>query len=432
MWCGVAAVAMGWLIFPVMPDAGLVEIERAPIHYNTTPVNDRVQQLKLRLEEGSAKLEWDGKHGWLPSVLRQLDIPMSSQTLVFSKTSLQLRRISPAKPRAIYFNDDTYVGWVQRGEVIELSAVDPVQGGIFYTLKQQQTERPEIVRDRGDCLTCHASSKTKGVPGYLVRSVFVSDEGQPHFGLGTTTTDHSTPFSKRFGGWYVSGTHGNMRHRGNVIAREDRSNPIDPDKGANLTDLSGLFRVERYLEPNSDLVALMVLEHQSQMHNLITSGSYDCRHAVHHQKIMNRALDRPLDHETESTRSRIISAGDKLLRYMLFVDECKLESPVKGMSRFARHFSSLGPRDRKGRSLRDLDLERRMFRYPCSFLIYSESFDNLPAPLLAHVETRLIRVLRGEEGSGEISHLSPENRAAILEILIDTKPGFRAKVNALK
>jgi len=423
---------MGWLIFPVMPDAGLVEIERAPIHYNTTPVNDRVQQLKLRLEEGSAKLEWDGKHGWLPSVLRQLDIPMSSQTLVFSKTSLQLRRISPAKPRAIYFNDDTYVGWVQRGEVIELSAVDPVQGGIFYTLKQQQTERPEIVRDRGDCLTCHASSKTKGVPGYLVRSVFVSDEGQPHFGLGTTTTDHSTPFSKRFGGWYVSGTHGNMRHRGNVIAREDRSNPIDPDKGANLTDLSGLFRVERYLEPNSDLVALMVLEHQSQMHNLITSGSYDCRHAVHHQKIMNRALDRPLDHETESTRSRIISAGDKLLRYMLFVDECKLESPVKGMSRFARHFSSLGPRDRKGRSLRDLDLERRMFRYPCSFLIYSESFDNLPAPLLAHVETRLIRVLRGEEGSGEISHLSPENRAAILEILIDTKPGFRAKVNALK
>jgi len=423
---------MGWLIFPVMPKAGLVEIERAPIHYNTTPVNDRVQQLKLRLEEGSAKLEWDGKHGWLPSVLRQLDIPMSSQTLVFSKTSLQLRRISPAKPRAIYFNDDTYVGWVQRGEVIELSAVDPVQGGIFYTLKQQQTERPEIVRDRGDCLTCHASSKTKGVPGYLVRSVFVSDEGQPHFGLGTTTTDHSTPFSKRFGGWYVSGTHGNMRHRGNVIAREDRSNPIDPDKGANLTDLSGLFRVERYLEPNSDLVALMVLEHQSQMHNLITSGSYDCRHAVHHQKIMNRALDRPLDHETESTRSRIISAGDKLLRYMLFVDECKLESPVKGMSRFARHFSSLGPRDRKGRSLRDLDLERRMFRYPCSFLIYSESFDNLPAPLLAHVETRLIRVLRGEEGSGEISHLSPENRAAILEILIDTKPGFRAKVNALK
>lgn len=429
---GVAAVAMGWLIFPVMPEAGLVEIERAPIHYNTTPVNDRVQQLKLRLEEGSAKLEWDGKHGWLPSVLRQLDIPMSSQTLVFSKTSLQLRRISPAKPRAIYFNDDTYVGWVQRGEVIELSAVDPVQGGIFYTLKQQQTERPEIVRDRGDCLTCHASSKTKGVPGYLVRSVFVSDEGQPHFGLGTTTTDHSTPFSKRFGGWYVSGTHGNMRHRGNVIAREDRSNPIDPDKGANLTDLSGLFRVERYLEPNSDLVALMVLEHQSQMHNLITSGSYDCRHAVHHQKIMNRALDRPLDHETESTRSRIISAGDKLLRYMLFVDECKLESPVKGMSRFARHFSSLGPRDRKGRSLRDLDLERRMFRYPCSFLIYSESFDNLPAPLLAHVETRLIRVLRGEDGSGEFSHLSPENRAAILEILIDTKPGFRAKVNALK
>jgi hypothetical protein len=176
----------------------------------------------------------------------------------------------------------------------------------------------------------------------------------------------------------------------------------------------------------------MILEHQSQMHNLITSGSYDCRQAVHYQKIMNSALDRPLDHETESTRSRIVSAGDKLLRYMLFCDEYKLESPVKGVSGFARHFSSLGPRDSKGRSLRKLDLEQRLFRYPCSFLVYSESFDSLPPPLLAHVERRLIQVLRGDDRSEEFNHLSPGDRTSILEILVDTKPGFRAKVDALK
>ncbi len=430
--CGVAIVVVMLFSSHAILAAGLLEIEREPINYRKTPVHDRVQRLMHKLAAGTAKLEWDEKQGWLPSVLRHLNVSPSSQLLVFSKTSLQLRRISPVKPRAIYFNDDTYVGWVQHGDVIELSAVDSKQGGIFYTLSQKRSLRPEIVRDQGDCLTCHASSKTKGVPGYLVRSVFAGEDGQPYFGFGTTTTDHSTPFGKRFGGWYVSGTHGEMRHRGNVIAREDRANPLDPDKGANVTDLSGLFRVEPYLEPNSDLVALMILEHQSQMHNLITSGSYDCRQAVHYQKIMNSALDRPLDHETESTRSRIVSAGDKLLRYMLFCDEYKLESPIKGVSGFARHFTSLGPRDSKGRSLRKLDLERRLFRYPCSFLVYSESFDSLPPPLLAHVERRLIQVLLGDDRSEEFNHLSPGDRTSILEILVDTKPGFRAKVDALK
>ena len=425
-------VAVVLPILHVTLSAGIVEIEREPINYKTTPVQDRVQRLKQQVDHGNIRLEWDKKRGWLPSVLKHLDVPASSQTLVFSKTSLQIRRISPSRPRAIYFNDDTYVGWVQNGDVIELSAVDSKQGGIFYVLKQQKADRPVIIRDQGDCLTCHASSKTKGVPGYLVRSVFASREGQPHFGFGTTTTDHTTPMEKRFGGWYVTGTHGRMRHRGNVIARDDRYNPIDPEKGANIVDLSKFLRVEPYLERGSDIVALMILEHQSQMHNLITNGSYDCRHAFHYQKIMNRALDRPTDHETESTRSRIVNAGDKLLRYLLFCDEYTLDSPVKGTSGFARHFSSLGPRDRKGRSLRDLDLGRRIFRYPCSFLIYSESFDKLPAPLLAHVETRLIRVLRGEDLSGDFQHLSPGDREAILEILMDTKPGFRAKVNALE
>jgi len=147
---------------------------------------------------------------------------------------------------------------------------------------------------------------------------------------------------------------------------------------------------------------------------------------------MNRALDRPMDHETESTRSRIIASGDKLVRYLLFCDEYQLESPIEGSSGFAKQFSSHGLRDGKGRSLRDFDLKQRMFRYPCSFLIYSDSFDELPAPLLAHVETRLINVLQGEDTSGEFDHLSPEDRGAILEILMETKPGFRGKVKALE
>ena len=431
--CGLLSlVAAVLVLFGSTLTAGILELNREPINYKTTPVQDRIQLLKQRLEEGTAKLEWDEKRGWLPSMLKHLEVPASSQTLVFSKTSVQNTRITPARPRAVYFNDDTYVGWVQYGDVLELSAVDPKQGGIFYVLTQKNTDHPEIIRDQGDCLTCHSSSKTKGVPGYLVRSVFASDDGRPHFGYGTTTTDHTTPMKKRYGGWYVSGTYGEMRHRGNVIASDDRFNPIDPEKGANITDLNKLFRVEPYLDRGSDIVALMVLEHQSQMHNLITNASFDCRHAIHYQKIMNRALDRPMDHETESTRSRIIASGDKLVRYLLFCDEYQLESPIEGSSGFAKQFSSHGPRDGKGRSLRDFDLKQRMFRYPCSFLIYSDSFDELPAPLLAHVETRLINVLQGEDTSGEFDHLSPEDRGAILEILMETKPGFRGKVKALE
>ena len=409
--------------------AALEDIAKEPINYNSAPVYDRVFRLIKKIEQGDAKLEWDNQRGWLPSILEHLNIHPSSQTLVFSKTSLQLRVITPQSPRAIYFNDDTYVGWTQFGNVIELSAVDPVQGAIFYTLPQNKMSKSKIDRDRGDCMSCHCSFKTKGVPGYLVRSVFTDGNGQPYFRFGTTTTDHTTPFSDRFGGWYVTGTHGRMRHRGNVIARDDYSNPIDPEQGANKTRLDDVIRTSSYLANGRDIVALMVLEHQSQMHNHITKASYEYRFAMHYQKVMNKALGRSSSHEIETSKNRIVSAGERLLKYLLFDDECFLEDSVEGTSVFAEHFTSLGPRDSKGRSLRDFDLKRRMFRYPCSFLIYSKTFDQLPEPILTYVERRLIEILKDEDTGTDFVHLSKKDRIAILEILMETKQGFRAKVN---
>ena len=372
---------------------------------------------------------WDDEHGWLPSVLEQLNVPQSSQLLVFSKTSLQLRRIMPRRPRALYFNAETYIGWVQRGDVVEVSAVDSEQGAIFYTLKQQITESPRFVRDRGQCLICHASSRTKGVPGHLVRSVYPSRDGQPHFGLGTITTDHSTPFEKRFGGWYVTGTHGEMRHLGNAIANDNRKDPIDPEPGANLSSLGRLFRTSPYLQSTSDLVSLMVLEHQSQMHNLITRASFETRRAKYHDKVMNTALIRPEDYISESTGRRIASAAEKLVEYLLFKDEFRLTSPVAGVSGYAEEFSSIGPCDSKGRSLRDFDLQTRMFRYPCSFLIYSDAFDALPQPMRGAVYSRLAKVLdpsiEAVAEPDEFAHLSHADRTAIRQILAETKPAFR-------
>jgi hypothetical protein len=407
------------------PASAQIELDSAPFHYSTADYHDAVTAVQEQLDRGDARLEYDDEHGYLKSVLKLLKIDPASQVLVHSKTSFQLRRISPRRPRAVYFNDDVYIGWVQQGDVIEVMATDPELGETFYTVSQEQDSKARFVRDRGQCLTCHSSSRTQGVPGALVRSSFVDAGGQPHYGAGTFLTSHRSPLEDRWGGWYVTGTHGEMRHMGNAIS-PDRQNPraLDRESGANLTDLSERIDVAPYLTPHSDLVALLLLDHQTQMHNYIARASYETRSALHYDRTMNEALKRPADHVSETTERRIAGAGYKLLEYLLFVDEFRLTSPVKGTSDFAKHFQALGPKDHQGRSLRDLDLNTRLLKYPCSYLIYSPSFDQLPQPIKQCVVDRLHKVLTGKDQSSEFAHLSPADRQAILEILTETKPGL--------
>lgn len=399
--------------------------EQEPINYSTAPVNDPVARLQKTLDEGTVKLEFDKELGYLKSVLQSLDISPSSQMLVFSKTSFQLSRISPSTPRAIYFNDDVYIGWVQGGDVIEVSSVDAQQGTIFYTLAQRESESPRFVRDGGDCLSCHASSRTRDVPGSLVRSVYPSPTGQPHFDAGTFRTNHSSPFAERWGGWYVTGTHGVQRHMGNAIASDsDDPEQLDKETNANLNELSKLVDTSPYLTPHSDIVALMVLEHQTDMHNLITRANYDTRRALRDAAVLNELLGEPAEHLSPTIKRRIANAGEKLLKYMLFVDEAALTDGIQGTSAFAKEFSSRGPRDSEGRSLRELDLKRRLFKYPCSYLIYSEAFDGLPKEVKHHVYDRFREVLAQGNADEDFSHLSPADRSAISEILQETKQGL--------
>lgn len=416
------------LMFLLMPIAAMAanvraqSFERPPINYGKGPWNDPVARLQQQIDKGNVSLAYDEKHGYLASVLEALDVPVSSQVLVFSKTSFQQRRIAPDRPRAVYFNDNVYVGWVQQGDVVELSAVDPQQGAIFYSLKQRPPSQGlKFTRHTHDCLQCHASTLTGGVPGHLVRSVYPDKEGYPILSAGSFITDPTSPLKERWGGWYVSGTHGRQRHMGNKVM-DEKQEKMDMTQGGNVTDLGDLFSTKPYLTPHSDLVALMVLEHQTQMHNAITSANYEARMAIHDAKVINGMLGRPADHLSDSARRRIDRAAERLLKALLLVGEIELTAPVRGTSGFSAEFMERGPWDGQWRSLRQFDLDRRLFKYPCSYLIYSDAFDALPPPLLERVYARLHEILTGRDTSDTYAHLSAADRKAIFEILRDTKP----------
>src|SRR5262245_10837126 len=399
------------------------EFNREPIRYNKAPTDNAISRLEQRLDANAASLKFDDEHGYLRSVLQALDVPVSSQMLVFSKTSLQRERITPKTPRALYFNDDVYVGFCLHGAVLEISAVDPNLGTVFYTLDQEPIAKPKFTRHTDNCLQCHGSTQTHGVPGHLVRSVFADRGGQPILSFGSFRVDQTTPFAQRWGGWYVTGTHGNQKHLGNCLVRgESAPEEIKNAGGQNVTDLHRFLTIDNYLSPHSDLVALLVLEHQTEMHNLIARANLQTRLALYEETELNRELGRRTDYRSETTLRRIKNVSEPLVKYLLFAKETQLTDKVRGTSSFADDFARRGPRDAKGRSLRDFDLEKRLFKHPCSYLIYSKSFDSLPAEVKSYVYGRIQDILAGRDYSHEFDHLSADDRQAIREILRATKP----------
>jgi hypothetical protein len=400
VWMASVAAVTGQLQHPTL-------LRNHPaIKYDSTPARDAVGQLNEKLKSGEVTLQRQGPSGYLQAVLDALKIPVESQVLVFSKTSFQAPKIGPKNPRAIYFGDTASVGWVRGGEVLEFVAQDPTQGAVFYTMSQAN-DKPFLERN-DTCVSCHASEATHFVPGMFIGSVFPGVDGTTMYGPAYTT-DHRTPFEIRWGGWFVTGTHKATRHMGNTVATDstDLASMITP-QSVHVTSLDGRFDPTGYLTLHSDLVALLTLEHQAKMLNLLTRVGWEARIG---QKESGRTLDQ---------------AAAELVDYLLFVDEAPLPGPIAGTTKYAAIFSAQGPRDSRGRSLRDLDLNKRLLRYPCSYLIYSEPFDGLPASAKNAVYARLWEILSGEERDRRYAVLTTTDRSAIREILTDTKPDFAA------
>jgi len=384
------------------------------IQYSTATPNNVVVDVNKRLQSGELQFTFDGKSGYLQSALAALQLPIDSQLLVFSRTSLQGKRIGEQNPRALFFNDRVALGWVRGGDLLEVAAHDQSNGIVFYSLEQKApadgaTTPPQFKREF-ICLGCHMTGNTLNVPGLLMFSTTRAEPTQ--FSGIPRHIDQTDPLNKRFGGWFVTGTGGSTPNMGNQVAA------MDGRPTHELTSVEGLFDADGYRTLSSDIVAHLVLTHQAGMINLLTRAAWEARAA-------DPKLHAPFT-STPEQDARIAAVMEgiagEVVDYLLFVDEAKLTDKVRGTSGFAERFSGSGPKDRKGRSLYELDLTRRLMKYPCSYLIYSPAFDALPPMVKDPIYRRLWAVLSGQEQDPRYRGvLSAADRQAIVEILRDTK-----------
>jgi len=411
------SVFIAWGKFDAMFDGSP---DHPAIDYSTQPVSDPVAELNRKIQAGAVQLQYDAKQGYLRSVLEALKAPIESQMAVFSKTSVQAQLINPANPRTLFFNDSVVVGWV-RGGFIELASQDPCQGVIFYTLDQSALGHQDQVmkmpvqplfKRHDDCLMCHVSYEALGVAGMLVRSAVPSSSGFPVRQLGNYLTDHRSPFDERWGGWFVTGKSPSVRHLGNAMIPEAGKAEATEPSGVIPESLKGRIDTDAFLSPDSDIVALTVFDHQMRMMNLLIRMGWEARYASY-------------EHRTD-TAVRIRDVASELVDYLLFVDEAPLNGPLKGTSGFAETFAAQGPRDSKGRSLRQFDLQKRLMRYPCSYMIYSDAFDQLPVEAKGAVYRRMWQILSGDEKGPRYARLTLADRTAIVEILRETKKDLPA------
>ena len=382
-----------------------LRFEYAPIFYHSRPVTNGIAALS------KSQLAFEPEQGYLKSVLDALDISPLSQVLVFSSTSFQKNQITPKTPRALYFNDSNYVGWIPGADLLEIISIDPFLGPVFYDIKQDPSLALEINRNSADCLDCHSSAKTQSVPGLFIRSSYPKGAGR----VAGRTTSHRTELAERWGGWYVTGETGDASHRGNQPLAP--AEPAEPT--LNVSDLSSFFDAKQFLTPHSDVIALMVLEHQCAIFNLINRANYRV------QLVMNDHKVDPNDPNAELPERVLMEFkrhAPALVLNLLFSGEVELNGPISGGSGFAEYFAAQGPRDEQGRSLRDFEGEHRLFKYPCSYMIYSDSFKTLPPAFKNEIFRMLHEVLSGTTPNENYPHLSAADKKAVYEILKATVP----------
>ena len=384
-----------------------------PISYSDTPATDAISKMAAELAAGTLEIEGQGALERLEFVLNKLEVPVESQVLVFSKTSLQNGRIHPKNPRSLYFSENAYVGYVPGG-AMEAIIHDPVLGPVFYLIESGGKQGLRIERDTNNCLSCHATGRTEGVPGMLIRSVYPDSDGHPLLHLGTNDVSHETPLDQRWGGWYVTGS-SSLPHLGNRVFSEEGD--LEP-KGHPIEDVGGLLDISKYPLPTSDIVALVVLEHQCEMHTLMNAAAMNYRRARHFTKTM----DPGSDPDSGSAGGVAESWADKIVECMFFKDEADLGEGIEGNAGFQNAFASQFPRTEDGDSLAEFRLYGRIFKNRCSYMVYSDAFRGLPETVKGKVLARMRKVLEGTDPG--IDWIGAPERKRISRILEETFDGW--------
>ena len=394
--------------------------DNAPIYYTKTKAKTPLTEIFQGIESGESLLRGESDREILAELLTALDVPVESQLLVFSKTSAQNARISPTTPRALYYSQNAYLSWVQNGD-IEAITFDAKLGAIFHTIdlnRRKKGQTPQLRRE-GSCLNCHASSATEGVPGLLVRSVYPDAIGRSIFDWRSFHTTHHSPVVDRWGGWYVTGQSGPAHHLGNsvfTLKRERRS--LTESRAIN--DLSPFIDTKPYLGGgSSDVVSLLIFEHQITVHNIILSAQLATQRLFFQHPIINAPLSNKARQVLDYHRDQIVSA-------LLFEDEFELvNDDFKGSEDFQKAFAKSARTTKEGHSLRDLLLHERLFKYRCSYLIYSDPFTHLHPVLKREVLTKLQDILLHPHQHPDFGYLSKSERKHILTILAETLPAWK-------
>ena len=391
------------------PAAAFDDFEAAPHSYYERVLRDPFTQLKPALESGEIVLDRSSEKGFVLSLLKALNIPASSQLLLFSTTSLQLSLISPGNPRALYFNENIYLGWVPGGK-IEIASIDPELGAVFYIFDLPRAERPIAIERSNRCMNCHAGSETAHVPGLVIKSVIPGPSGGSLDAFRIDLTGHAIPFSERFGGWYLTG-HGSLtNHWANLLGKMNSgtlsTSPIQPGER---------FDWSRYPVATSDILPHLIHEHQAGFVNRVTEAIYRVRAARFNSR----------GKSSDELNTEIRCQAKVITDYLLFRDEAPLPAPIVGDASFKEEFLRQQRKSSAGASLKEFDLQDRLFKYRCSYMIHTPLFSNLPAALKAEVFANLKSALQGD--SPDYAYVPAAEKKRIAAILRETLPDLPAE-----
>lgn len=385
----------------VLAQSDFDDIDAPPHNYRQRTPADRFTRLKEAFELGTIPLDRSNEKAFVLSLLQALAIPATSQMLVFSTTSLQLSLISPSNPRALYFNEDVYLGYVPGGR-IEIVALDPELGGIYYIFDIPKDAGPLRIERSERCMNCHAGADTGHVPGLVIKSVVPGPTGGSLTAYRLEQTGHGIPFEQRFGGWYVTGRHGITNHWGNLTGRLTAGNltkiPNPPGER---------FSFAKYPVATSDILPQLLLEHQAGFVNRVVEASYRARTALH---LSNGQL-------TSAQATELDEQAKVVTRYLLFADEAPLPSGVEGDAAYQADFLRTRRATAGGASLKDFDLQTRLFKHRCSYMIYGPVFVGLTSELKQRVYQRLSEALSLKKPDKEFAYLPAPEKKVIRGIL---------------